>query len=92
MKIAYFNYIEPIELKYRDALEGSHTGDCTKDIQYLMTVDYIKKQLDKIQEKQLIIELEEYGAWDMDELLDHSQNLEHILWIACGHIREDLRG
>lgn len=32
--------------------------------------------------------LREYGAWDDEELADHAQNLQRILWIAAGDITE----
>lgn len=36
----------------------------------------------------LVDELREYGAWDDEELLDHGDNLDRILWLACGDISE----
>jgi hypothetical protein len=36
----------------------------------------------------LSAELKEYGAWDAEELADHEQNLQRILWLASGDITE----
>jgi large repetitive protein len=34
--------------------------------------------------------LDEYGAWDDKELRDHAQNLQRILWLACGDIVDNI--
>lgn len=33
--------------------------------------------------------LKEYGAWDENELADHSANLDRVFWIACWDCYED---
>ena len=48
----------------------------------------IRRQLEKINPEDLKRELREYGAWDDEELADHAQNLQRILWIAAGDITE----
>jgi hypothetical protein len=47
-------------------------------------------QLQKLDRALVASELREYGAWDSDELADHAQNLQRLLWIACGDIAEQL--
>ena len=80
-----------IELKLtkKQALIGSHTGDCENDIKYLRQLPTIKRQLAKLDSETLAKELKEYGAWNEDELKDHNQNLTRILWIACNDISEN---
>ena len=77
-----------LQIELEHANTGHHQGQCDADIDYLLTVDYIKAQLDAISPALLADELREYGAWDQDELADHEQNKARILWIACGDIAE----
>jgi hypothetical protein len=46
--------------------------------------------LDEINPTILSAELKEYGAWSAEELADHSQNIQRILWLAASDIREQL--
>lgn len=87
--LAYFNRFE-IELTKKQALQGSHIGSCDNDIKELIQDKKIKKQLDKINPEDLKEELSEYGAWDSEQLSNYDDNLERILWIACGNIRDEL--
>lgn len=78
-----------MQVTMRDARAGSHQGRCDDDIAALRAVPYIPRQLARIDPDALRAELREYGAWDADELADHSANLDRILWIACGNIIEE---
>ena len=79
-----------IELKITKAQahDGSHQGQCDADVKYLSEVPAIARQLAKIPVELLASELKEYGAWDAEELADHDQNLQRLLWLACGDIVE----
>jgi hypothetical protein len=77
------------ELTWAQALQGSHQGQCDADIAELRKVPEIAEVLGKINKDTLRSELDEYGAWDEDELKDHEANLDRILWLACGDIREE---
>ena len=79
-----------IELKISlsDAKSASHQGQCDADVLALSKVPYIAEQLAQIDPQTLRDELREHGAWDSDELADHDQNLQRLLWIACGDIVE----
>ena len=77
-----------LQLTYADAQHGHHPGQCDADIAELLTVPYIARQLADIPHDALADELREYGAWDNQELENHSDNLSRILWIACGDIVE----
>jgi hypothetical protein len=79
-----------IELKITKAQAEScsHPGPCDNDVDDLRTVPAIRRQLDKL-EPSLVAEcLKEYGAWDDEELSDHEQNLNRLLWIACCDLAE----
>ena len=69
---------------------ASHQGQCDADVEALSREPAIAKQLAALDPVLLAADLREYGAWDAVELADHKQNLQRILWIAAGGIREDL--
>jgi hypothetical protein len=77
-----------IELKMTmaQARSASHQGQCDADVEELSKVPAIARQLAKIDPATLAGELEEYGAWDAEELTDHEQNLQRLLWLAAGDI------
>jgi len=43
----------------------------------------------KINPADIAAELKDYGAWDETELADYDANIQRILWIAAGNIREE---
>lgn len=75
-----------LEIKLSDAEIGYHSGACDFDIAYLLTVPYIAKQLSAIPPELIAAELEGFGAWNSEELADHEENKNRLLWIACGDI------
>lgn len=80
-----------LKLTKKQALQGSHQGECHQDVKDLSDVPAIRRQLDKIPADDIRAELKEYGAWDETELSDNDENRIRILWIACGNIREDIK-
>lgn len=78
-----------LELTAEDAKIGGHQGQCDDDVRGLSHVPYIAEQLAKIDPKLLAEELSEWGAWDEAQLADHDQNIQRILWLACGSIAEE---
>lgn len=79
-----------IELKLTKAQAemASHQGQCDADVKALSEVPAVRRQLAKLDRALLATELKEYGAWDDVELADHAQNLQRIVWIAAGDIKE----
>lgn len=77
-----------LNITKNDAAFCSHPGQCDADVLQLSNKPAIKRQLAKIQPELLASELKEYGAWDSEELTDHDQNLQRLLWIACGDIAD----
>jgi hypothetical protein len=71
------------------AAKASHPGPCDRDVLELSKVPAVRRQLDKLDPEVLRQELKEYGAWDSDELANHQDNLQRILWIAAGDIIEE---
>lgn len=78
-----------LELTLEQAQSGHHQGQCDDDVRALSQVPEIRTQLDAIDAATLRAELREYGAWDESELADHEQNLQRLLWIACGDVIEE---
>ena len=78
-----------IQITLAQAQSASHQGECDADVAALAQIPQIKRQLAKIDPATLIAELLEYGAWDAEELQDHEQNLQRILWLAAGDIVEN---
>lgn len=89
-KAAYFNYIGSIELPLDVIEQCYHTGDCEADIKRCMELPEVIAELEGIYPEDLRRELVEYGAWTEEELEDHNDNLERILWIAAGNIQEGM--
>ncbi len=68
------------------ASKGYHSGACDLDIAELRSLSHIDNQLKAISPELLISELKEYGAWGNEELANHEDNLDRLLWLACGDI------
>jgi hypothetical protein len=79
-----------LNITKNQAAEVAHPGQCDADIERLMQNTNIRRQLQKICPKLLSEELLEYGAWNEDQIADHEENLNRILWIACGDILEEV--
>lgn len=73
------------------AAQGSHPGSCDADITALRQVPSIRRQLNKLSAAIVGETLAYYGAWSIWELGDenHEENLDRLLWIACGDISEE---
>jgi hypothetical protein len=78
-----------IKMTKNEAKSCSHSGRCDEDVYFLSQKPAIKKQIEKIAPELIRIELNEYGAWDEEELKDDIQNIQRILWIAAGNIHEE---
>ena len=72
-----------------DAQYCSHQGDCLPDVQETVGHDSMASQLEKIDPDVLRSELAEYGAWDDEELANHDDNLERIVWLASNDVAEE---
>ena len=77
-----------LNITKKQAEIGFHSGDCENDVNHLMQIPAIKRQLNKLKPALVIKELQEYGCWDDVELSIHKANLQRILWLACGDILE----
>lgn len=80
-----------IELKITlaDAESCYHPGPCDMDVADLRTKPSIQRQLAKLDPATVKSSIQDYGAWDDDDLADHEANLDRLLWIACCDISEE---
>ena len=78
-----------LRMTLEQASSASHRGQCDDDVEALSREPEIAAQLAAIKPEDLRAELAEYGAWDADELADHEQNLQRILWLAAVDIVEE---
>lgn len=65
------------------------SGSCDDTVQAIAKKPYIVRQFAAIDNSKLISELSDYGAWDDNELQDKQANIERVIWIACGDIKEN---
>ena len=86
--IASFNRFE-IAMTKKQAAECSHPGACDQDVAALVKTPAIARQLRRIPNVDLVAELQEYGAWDAQELADRAANDRRIVWLAAGNILEE---
>jgi len=86
----YSDYGNDLNLTRQDAVNGSHRGDCENDVKTICKKRYVKKQIDKFNPIQLAKELKDCGAWDSDELQNHSQNVIKWVWMCCSDINDRL--
>ncbi len=77
-----------LRLSMREALAMSHAGPCDADVAYYFTVPPIARQLAQVDPLDLRADLSELGAWNAEELADHSANLRRLLWVAACDIKE----
>ena len=86
---APFNYItESLNITKAVANECSRSGDNEYSVNYYMNLPKYRKQLLKLDKEQVRNELNEYGAWEDDELENHEDNLQRLFWLACGNISD----
>ncbi len=81
-------YVE-LWLTRTDARSASHPGQCDADVAALSLKPYVAKQLAAISETDAARTVAEmFGDATPEELADHSQNLQRVLWLAAGDIAE----
>ena len=78
-----------LQIAREDAESALHPGPCDADVSRLRDVPYIGEQLDKLSPALVAEYLRECGAWDAEELANHENNLDRLLWIACCDISEE---
>ena len=85
----YFGNCTSLTMTLEQAQSASHQGACDADVKALSEVPAIAAQLATFDPAEVAQDLREYGAWSTDELADHDQNLQRLLWLAAGNIREE---
>ena len=80
-----------LNITRQQAESCTHSGPCDADVRAVSQLPKVGQQLRRIAPSVLAAELSEYGAWDEYELADHDQNMQRVLWLACGDICEEQR-
>ncbi len=78
-----------IEMSCDEARSASHQGRCDDDVLALSEMPAIAAQLAALDPADVRRELDGYGCWDDQELADHQQNLQRVLWLAAGDVAEE---
>ena len=65
-------------------------GNCEEATLTISQLPEIKEQTDEWGKDNLREELMEYGAWDDEELKDHAQNIQRMLWMICGDLLDEM--
>lgn len=78
-----------LEIEIADAQQCTHSGRCDDDVQEISQKEYIAAQLAQVDPATLRDELREYGSWEDDELSDHDQNLQRLIWLAAGDLVDE---
>ena len=85
----YFDHGTIVTMTRKTAEACAHQGACDDDVEW--AIDNHKARITGGNAETIRRDLEEYGAWDAEELADDAQNLRRIVWIAAGNILDELR-
>lgn len=83
MKLEYGNFYTKTDFPKDCINDCFHQGDCFDDVSF-----WVGELNLEVDEKDLIKFLKKFGAWDNEDLTDHNNNLERLLWICTGDIQE----
>lgn len=87
-KAAYFDYIGSIELPVEIIEMCPTSGSADNAIAEMRKLPEVIAEVAGIDPDKLRMELTKYGAWNAEELANHEDNIDRILWIACCDIQE----
>ena len=71
-----------LQMTAEQAASVNHSGPCDDDVQVLSEDPAIIKQLAEIKDETMREVLDEYGAWDEEQLSNRDDNIQRLLWIA----------
>ena len=77
-----------LQITKAEARDASHQGQCDFSVFCLSMKTRISRQLAKLSPELVAQELKEWGAWEDEELKNHTQNIQRLLWLACCDINE----
>jgi hypothetical protein len=89
---ASFNRFE-LRLPGQCVIDCSHSGQCDEDVAHWVPKVRALVESDNFPNKptaeKIRAELQEYGAWDDEELSDEDQNWHRLVWTAANNVAED---
>lgn len=77
-----------LQITKAEARDASHQGQCDFSVLVLSVKPRISRQLAKLSPELVAQELKEWGAWEDEELKNHTQNIQRLLWLACCDVNE----
>lgn len=77
-----------LQIIRQQAKDASHQGQCDLDVLALSGEPMIAAQLATLAPGDVAEELRGYGSWGVEELADHAQNLQRLLWLVCGDLTD----
>jgi hypothetical protein len=77
-----------LQMTVEQASSVNHPGQCDDEVLVLSQHPLIVEQIGKIDKDVLAKVLREYGAWDDEQLKDHDENIQRLVWIAGCDIDE----
>jgi len=77
-----------IQIPLEWAESTHHSGHCDNDVLAVSQEGFIKDFTSALNPDIVRNVLDEYGTWDDEELKDKEENIQRLLWIACGDIAE----
>lgn len=80
-----------IEMTLEEAQSCSHQGQCSQDVEFLLSQPHIKSQFANFTADQIKESLKESGAWEDEDLQDEETNQQRALWFAACDIAENHR-
>lgn len=79
-------------MKYGDAEACCHSGECDADCESVILLPYMRKQLDKLTDKQIEVAVREYGVefeeYKGRDVPRHILEL-YLVWLAAGYIMDE---
>lgn len=79
-----------LQMTAKQASSVNHPGQCDSEVLVLSQHLLIVKQIDKIDKDVLAKVLSGYGAWDDEQLKDHDENVQRLVWLAGCDIDDNL--
>ena len=84
MQTAYFNRFS-FDMPDMAISDCYHQGACDEDVDYW----HSKIDLSHISDDDMAKELQEYGAWESEQLKDRAENEKRLIWLGAGNIQEE---
>lgn len=79
--VMQFNYLE-LELPIENILDIAQSGDNSEAVEEVLKLKMVQEQIKLLDKEKIVKCLEDYGAWDDEELSNHDENIKRLIWIG----------